>query len=208
MHVDLKCYRWRLAKVTLTGLTLLSLLLFEILELAEHLPMNKPATEYYTNNMVNITRFVWTTRPHNMHNILAHTPTGLDLSDSERNLALPFAHRREVVKITSSYPIGRPSQVERKSRALDKKAAKMQADAREEARESLKRDALESREVLGLAPAGAEEGEEGEEGEEEEAVPPQVLKERIASVVEVLSDFKVRVLLVFRVAPAPLLEPF
>ena len=62
---------------------------------------------------------------------------------------------------------------------------------RDEAKEGLKRDALESREALGLAPAGEEAAEDGEEGEEEEVVPPQVLKERIQSVVEVLSSFQV-----------------
>lgn len=77
--------------------------------------------------------------------------------------------------------------------ALDKKAAKMQAEHLAEAKEGLGRDALENREALGLAPAGGEDGEgEGEGQEEEEAVPPQVLKERIESVIEVLSEFQVR----------------
>lgn len=88
------------------------------------------------------------------------------------------------------------SQIERQSRALDKKAARMQAEHLEEAKEGLGRDVLESREALGLAPAGGEDGSEGEgdgEGQEgEEAVPPQVLKERIESVIEVLSEFQVR----------------
>lgn len=67
----------------------------------------------------------------------------------------------------------------------------MQAEHREEAKEGLERDVLENREALGLVPAGQE--EEGEEGQgEEEAVPPQVLKERIESVIEVLSEFQVR----------------
>ena len=67
----------------------------------------------------------------------------------------------------------------------------MQAEHRDEAKEGLERDVLENREALGLVPAGQE--EEGEEGEEEEeAVPPQVLKERIESVIEVLSEFQVR----------------
>lgn len=97
---------------------------------------------------------------------------------------------------TNPRPLVPPTtpQVERKSRALDKKAAKMQAEARDEAKEGLKRDALESREALGLVKGGAdsdEEGEEGEEGVEGEVIPPQVLKERIESVVEVLSDFQV-----------------
>lgn len=82
-------------------------------------------------------------------------------------------------------------QIERQSRALDKKAARMQAEHREEAKEGLERDVLENREALGLLPAGQE--EDGEEGqEEEESVPPQVLKERIESVIEVLSEFQVR----------------
>lgn len=83
-------------------------------------------------------------------------------------------------------------QIERQSRALDKKAARMQAEHREEAKEGLGRDVLESREALGLAPAGEDGEEEGEGQEEEEAVPPQVLKERIESVIEVLSAFQVR----------------
>lgn len=71
----------------------------------------------------------------------------------------------------------------------------MQAEHHEEAKEGLQRDVLESREALGLVPAGQEDGgEEGQE-EEEEAVPPQVLKERIESVIEVLSEFQVRPLL-------------
>lgn len=88
-------------------------------------------------------------------------------------------------------------QVERQSKALDKKSAKMEAEAREEAKEGLRRDALESREALGLVPCGidgqtGEDGVEGEEeGVEEEVVPPQVLKERIESVVEVLSSLQV-----------------
>ena len=67
----------------------------------------------------------------------------------------------------------------------------MQAELRDEAKEGLKRDALENREALGLAPAGEEGAEDGQEGEEEEVVPPQVLKERIESVIEVLSAFQV-----------------
>lgn len=67
----------------------------------------------------------------------------------------------------------------------------MQAEQREEAKEGLERDALESREALALVPAGEGDGEDGEE-EEEEVVPPQVLKERIESVIEVLSEFQVR----------------
>ncbi|CAM9201057.1 unnamed protein product, partial [Laminaria digitata] len=82
-------------------------------------------------------------------------------------------------------------EIERQSKALDKRQAKMQADLRDETKEGLKRDALESREALGLGPAGEEGGEDGEEGEEE-VVPPQVLKERIESVVEVLSAFQDR----------------
>lgn len=67
----------------------------------------------------------------------------------------------------------------------------MQAEHREEAKEGLERDVLENREALGLVPAGQE--DEGEEGQqEEEVVPPQVLKERIESVIEVLSEFQVR----------------
>lgn len=73
----------------------------------------------------------------------------------------------------------------------------MQAEHLEEAKEGLGRDVLESREALGLAPAGGgkDDGEgegDGEGQEEEEAVPPQVLKERIESVIEVLSEFQVR----------------
>lgn len=96
-----------------------------------------------------------------------------------------------------SWLVHRPSlytQVERKSRALDKKTAKMQAEARDEAKEGLKRDALESREALGLVVGGGDsdaDEEEGQEGIEGEVVPPQVLKERIESVIEVLSDFQV-----------------
>lgn len=88
-------------------------------------------------------------------------------------------------------------QVERQSRALDRKSARMEAEAREEAKEGLRRDALESRESLRLVPARMDEQteedrEEGEEGGvEEEVVPPQVLKERIESIVEVLSDLQV-----------------
>lgn len=82
-------------------------------------------------------------------------------------------------------------QIERQSKALDKRQAKMQAELRDEAKEGLKRDALENREALGLAPAGEEGAEDGQEGEEEEVVPPQVLKERIESVIEVLSAFQV-----------------
>lgn len=78
-------------------------------------------------------------------------------------------------------------QIERQSKTLDKKAARMQAELRDEAKEGLERDVLEGREALGLVPAG-----EGEEGQEEEVVPPQVLKERIESVIEVLSKFQVR----------------
>lgn len=76
----------------------------------------------------------------------------------------------------------------------------MQAEQREEAKEGLERDALESREALGLLPSG--DGEEGEEDKEEEVVPPQVLKERIESVIEVLSEFQVR-LVKFTCACAP-----
>eukprot|EP00904_Undaria_pinnatifida_P013680 jgi/Undpi1/9442/HiC_scaffold_27.g11899.m1 len=83
-------------------------------------------------------------------------------------------------------------EIERQSKALDKRQAKMQADLFDETKEGLKRDALESREALGLVPAGDEGDEDGEEGEEEEVVPPQVLKERIESVVEVLSAFQDR----------------
>lgn len=83
-------------------------------------------------------------------------------------------------------------QIERQSKALDKKAARMQAELRDEAKEGLERDVLEGREALGLVPAGEEDEEEGEEGQEEETVPPQVLKERIESVIEVLSEFQVR----------------
>lgn len=69
----------------------------------------------------------------------------------------------------------------------------MQAEHLEEAKEGLGRDVLENRKALGLVPAGAEDGEgEGEGQEEEEAVPPQVLKERIESVIEILTEFKVR----------------
>lgn len=82
-------------------------------------------------------------------------------------------------------------QIERQSRALDKKQAGMQAELREEAKESMRRDALENREALGLMPEGEGGGKDGEEGAEEEVAPPQVLKERIESVVEVLSDFQV-----------------
>lgn len=103
-----------------------------------------------------------------------------------------------IVKSTEvSWLVHRPSlytQVERKSRALDKKTAKMQAEARDEAKEGLKRDALESREALRLVVGGGDsdaDEEEGEEGIEGEVVPPQVLKERIESVIEVLSDFQV-----------------
>lgn len=65
----------------------------------------------------------------------------------------------------------------------------MQAEHQQEAKEGLQRDVLESREALGLVPAGEEDEEEGEQ--EEETVPPQVLKERIESVIEVLSEFQV-----------------
>lgn len=72
----------------------------------------------------------------------------------------------------------------------------MTAEARAEAHEGLRRDIVESQRVLGLAPAEAsdDEGGDDEEGErktEEELVSPQVLKERIESVVEVLGDFQV-----------------
>lgn len=70
----------------------------------------------------------------------------------------------------------------------------MQAEARDEAKEGLKRDALESREALGLVVGGGDsdaDEEEGEGGMEGEVVPPQILKERIESVIEVLSDFQV-----------------
>lgn len=88
--------------------------------------------------------------------------------------------------------------MERQSRALDKKSARMQAEAVEEAKQSLRRDVMESREALGLVPGGGTGGdeeheEEGEEGDAEDVVPPQVLKERIESVVEVLGDFQVRI---------------
>eukprot|EP00752_Nemacystus_decipiens_P002246 g2129.t1 len=64
--------------------------------------------------------------------------------------------------------------IERQSRALDKKATRMQAKHREEAKEGLERDVLESREALGLVPAGQEEEREGGHDEEEDtAVPPQ-----------------------------------
>ncbi|CAM9280979.1 unnamed protein product, partial [Choristocarpus tenellus] len=82
--------------------------------------------------------------------------------------------------------------VERESRALDKETARVRAEAEEEVREGMKRDVLEGREVLGITPGGGADSEEGEEEVEEEVVPPQVLKERIESVVEVLSDFKAR----------------
>ncbi|CAM9544111.1 unnamed protein product, partial [Ectocarpus sp. 12 AP-2014] len=82
--------------------------------------------------------------------------------------------------------------IERQSKALDKKAARMQAELRDEAKEGLERDVLEGREALGLVPAGEGDREEGEEGQEEEIVPPQVLKERIESVIEVLSEFQDR----------------
>lgn len=68
----------------------------------------------------------------------------------------------------------------------------MQAEHLEEAKEGLERDVLESREALGLVPAGQEDDGEEDQEEEEEAVPPQVLKERIESVIEVLSEFQVR----------------
>lgn len=97
--------------------------------------------------------------------------------------------------ITCRLPKLNHSQVERQSRALDKKSAKMEAEALEEAKEGLRRDVLESRDALGLVPAGGDGdsgedmGSEGEGGEE--VVPPQVLKERIESIVEVLGDFQV-----------------
>lgn len=104
----------------------------------------------------------------------------------------PFAFPCFGDRPTSLHRIAPLIQVERQSRALDKKAVKLQAQLREEAKEGLKRDALESREALGLVPTGEGEGEDGEAGDnEEEAAPPQVLKERIESVVEVLSDFQV-----------------
>ncbi|CAM9173404.1 unnamed protein product, partial [Sphacelaria rigidula] len=89
-------------------------------------------------------------------------------------------------------------QVERQSRALEKKSARMEAEALEEAKEGLRRDVLESRDALGLVPAagdgesGEDMGERGEGEGGEEVVPPQVLKERIESVVEVLGDFQER----------------
>lgn len=84
-------------------------------------------------------------------------------------------------------------QVERQSRGLDKKSARMLAEAQEEAKEGLRRDAVENREALGLVAAGGDVGDDQEEGEgvDKEVVPPQVLKERIESVVEVLGDFQV-----------------
>lgn len=66
----------------------------------------------------------------------------------------------------------------------------MELEQREEAREGLKRDARENMEALGLVPAG-DEGDEEEDGEDNEVVPPQILKERIESVVEVLTEFQV-----------------
>lgn len=81
----------------------------------------------------------------------------------------------------------------------------MEAEALEEAKEGLRRDVLESRDALGLVPAagdgesGEDMGERGEGEGGEEVVPPQVLKERIESVVEVLGDFQVGAVLHFHV---------
>lgn len=84
--------------------------------------------------------------------------------------------------------------MERQARALDKKEARLKAEAQAEAKEGLKRDNLESIAALGLVAAGArEEGEEEGDEDEDDTVPPQVLKERIESVVEVLSDFQVTI---------------
>lgn len=76
--------------------------------------------------------------------------------------------------------------------ALDKKEARLKAEAQAEVKEGLKRDNLERNAALGLEAAGArEEGEEEIDEDDDGTVPPQVLKERIESIVEVLSDFQV-----------------
>lgn len=78
--------------------------------------------------------------------------------------------------------------MEERSKALDLEKAQMEVEARAETREGLRRDLIESRKELGIE--AAEESDAESEGRE--AVPPQVLKERIESVVEVLGDFQVR----------------
>ncbi|CAM9331116.1 unnamed protein product [Chrysoparadoxa australica] len=83
-------------------------------------------------------------------------------------------------------------EVEKQSRLIDEEQRAMEEEAGEDIREGLTRDAEEHREALQLG-QGSDDSEEGEEGEHElDELAPQQLRERISSVVEVLSDFKAR----------------
>ncbi|KAG5186942.1 ribosomal RNA methyltransferase nop2like protein put [Tribonema minus] len=87
--------------------------------------------------------------------------------------------------------------IEKEARLLDAEVEEQEREAEDEAQEALQRDLEEARLALKLpvteeAGDSAGEEEEGEAGARAESAPPTVLKERIADVVEVLSDFKAR----------------